>query len=114
MKTLLGNPMPEATATGNAALDAKLLEWLFRHEARGIQRHYVSFRGAEVVVCALEDRGRFYRALSSRHWEDAVRNALGTGLEEDAAAKAGLRDDPSFSSTLSLEDWLRYRDEVTP
>lgn len=115
MRTLLGGPMPEAVATGCAVLDAQVIAWLNLHEERGIRRDYVPFRGHEVVVCSFEDRGRIYRALSSRNWEDAVRNALGIGLDEDAFEQANVgRPHPHWSFALPLEQWLRYRHEVTP
>lgn len=115
MRTLLGNPMPEGIATGDATLDARLIEWLGRHDVRGIQRDYVTFRGVEVVVCTLEDRGRFYRALSTKHWEDAVRNALGIGLEEDfGERRMGVRPETRTAFELTLPLWLRYRHDVTP
>ena len=113
--TLLGNPMPEGIATGDTLLNARLIEWLGRQDERGIQRDYVTFRGAEIVVCTLEDRGRFYRALSTKHWEDAVRNALGIGLEEDFGERLmGVRPACRVSFELTLPQWLRYRDDVTP
>lgn len=111
----LGNPMPNSTATGVAFLDAKLTDWLRRHSDRAVLRNAATFRGVAVVVCSLEDRGRFYRALSVEHWEDAVRNALSIGLDEDFGERA-MRVRPSAhrAFTLSLEQWLAYRDEVTP